>query len=235
MNHGDYTGPIDIHHECWELLPWLANERLSAKDAARAEAHLRDCAACREELTVQRQLRAAIREQDAVVLAPQNSLLKLMQRIDVQEESDAQLELVRSVTTASEHAPASTPRRRPHWLAVAAVLQAVAIAGLLGAVWLQSQEALQAPRYVTMSSGAPATHGPVIRVVFADDTTLEDVNRALRVIDAQIIAGPSDAGVYTLGLSTSYADNASVDAALLSLRASERVVFAESAVAGPEK
>ena len=71
MSHPGFRGPSDIHDECWELLPWLANERLGPRETARVEVHLRDCAACREELQMQQRLRQAIREQDAVVLAPQ--------------------------------------------------------------------------------------------------------------------------------------------------------------------
>jgi hypothetical protein len=57
------------------------------------------------------------------------------------------------------------------------------------------------------------------------------MNRVLRSIDAQIIAGPSEAGVYTLGLATSGADKSTVEKAIAQLRADDRVMFAEPAVA----
>ena len=45
MTHSDHDrmGPLGAHGECWNLLPWIANESASAKDVARVEAHLRDC------------------------------------------------------------------------------------------------------------------------------------------------------------------------------------------------
>ncbi|MGH8238558.1 MAG: hypothetical protein ACREXP_16255, partial [Steroidobacteraceae bacterium] len=68
---------------------------------------------------------------------------------------------------------------------------------------------------------------PVVRVVFAGNIAHDVMNRLLRSIDAQIIAGPSEAGVYTLGLSASSSDKASADQAAAQLRADNRVMFAE--------
>lgn len=228
MNH---TGSR-IHDECWEQLPWLVNERLGARETARLEVHLRECAACREELAAQQRLRQAIRENDAIVLAPQTSLQKLMQRIDASEAASEELDAARSA------APQKHRRWRPSrtgWLAIAAGIQGVAIAALLSMLWLT------APRFATLSSSQPLPQGAVIRVVFAEGTVLDEVNRVLRSIDAQIVAGPSEAGVYTLGLGyndaahDSDAQSASrLDAALSRLRANEGVVFAEAAVARTE-
>jgi hypothetical protein len=251
MSHPGFRGPSDVHDECWELLPWLANERLGARETARVEVHLRDCAACRDELRLQERLRQAIREQDAVVLAPQTSLQKLMQRIDAAEKTDDELDAAHSV-------PEAEPQRRwrpdrAGWLAVAAGVQGVAIAALLSTLWYQSREALNAPRFRTETSSQPMPQGAVIRVVFAERATLDDVNQMLRSIDAQIIAGPSEAGVYTLGLTVRHdaasgasrgsngdtpgddGTNARVDAALVRLRANDQVVFSEAAVARAEQ
>ena len=75
------------------------------------------------------------------------------------------------------------------------------------------------------------THGPVIRVVFAGNVALDDMNRVLRGIGAQIIAGPSEAGVYTLGLAAGSADRSGVEKAIAQLRTDGRVLFAEPALA----
>ena len=241
MSYAGFHGPPDVHDECWELLPWLANERLGAREAARIEVHLRDCSACREELLVQQQLRLAIREHDAaVVLAPQTSLQKLMQRIDAAEEAGDELDAARTA------APPPPPRWRPTrsgWLAIAAGVQGIAIAALLSALWFQSRDELTAPRFATLTSSQPMPRGAVIRVVFAEGVTLDNMNGMLRSIDAQIVAGPSEAGVYTLGLNArehaagdpAETSDARRDAALARLRANEDVVFAEAAVARAEE
>jgi len=235
MTHSDPTGPLGAHGECWNLLPWIANESAAAKDVARVEAHLRDCRECREELEFQRELRNAIRSEEAIVLAPQTSLQKVMQRIDAAAElDDEELE----IEPAALAEPIAVARREParwtRWLPIAAAVQGIAIAGLLAALWTQSQthDDLTSGRYSVLTTpAATVTHGPVIRVVFAGDVALDDMNRMLREIDAQIIAGPSEAGVYTLGLAAGTADQSGVEKAIAQLRAGGRVMFAEPALA----
>jgi hypothetical protein len=232
MTHSDHNGslggPFGAHGECWNLLPWIANESAAVKDVARVEEHLRDCRECQEELAFQRQLREAIRSEEAIVLAPQTSLHKLMQRIDT--VADVEDEIESSPAVAAE--PMVARRASSRWLSIAAAIQGVAIAGLLAALWLQSHEELTAGRYSVLTTPtATVAAGPVIRVVFAGNVALDDMNRVLRSIDAQIIAGPSEAGVYTLGLASRAADASDVEKAIAQLRADGRVMFAEPAVA----
>ncbi len=241
MTHTDHNGsaggPLGAHGECWNLLPWIANESAAAKEVARVEAHLRDCRECQEELAFQRQLRNAIRSEEAIVLAPQTSLQKLLQRIDTVADMDD--DHVASDAPAGEVVEQRRPLARwPRWLPIAAAVQGIAIAGLLATVWSQSRdtshssEALTAGRYQVLTTPTTAvTGGPVIRIVFAGNTALDDMNRVLRSINAQIIAGPSEAGVYTLGLAASATGESGVDQAIAQLRADSRVRFAEPAVA----
>jgi hypothetical protein len=224
MGPRNNMGSLGAHGECWNLLPWIANESAAARDVARVEAHLRDCRECQEELNFQRQLRNAIRAEDAVVLAPQTSLQKLMQRIDTVED----------VVDDSEAMPAgvvATPQRKPalwsRWLPIAAAVQGIVITGLLAAMWMQSSALNEARYTMLLAPDKPVAHSQVIRVVFAGDVALDDMNRVLRSIDAQIIAGPSEAGVYTLGLAAGVKDEPEVNRALAQLRADSHVRFAE--------
>jgi hypothetical protein len=231
MTPDDFRDPNKVHRECWDILPWIANERAGAQDRARAELHLRECAACREELERQRSLREAIRQEEAVVIAPQTSLQKLMQRIDGQEEEPAEVPTREPVEAES---PMPAPRALPRWLPIAAAFQAVAIAGLLGTVWWQARATLEAPRFTTLTSAASMAHGPVIRVVFAPDVSIADINGALRSIPAEIVSGPSEAGVFTLALPDHDESADRVHQALVRLRSNTDVIFAEVAVARPE-
>jgi hypothetical protein len=223
MTHSDDNGfagrALGAHGECWHLLPWIANESATAKDVARVEVHLRNCRECQEELDFQRQLRSAIRAEEAVVLAPQTSLQKLMQRIDNVDNADDDAEAMPAGAVAvpsRKRAPGS------RWLPIAAAVQGIVITGLLAAMWLNEG------RYTMLvTPDEPVGHSQVIRVVFAGDVALDDMNRALRSIDAQIIAGPSEAGVYTLGLAAGEKDGPAADRALAQLRADSHVRFAE--------
>jgi hypothetical protein len=225
-NMGPHDNFLGAHGECWNLLPWIANESAAAKDVARVETHLRDCRECQDELDFQRQLRNAIRAEEAVVLAPQTSLQKLMQRIDTVED-------VGDDPEATPAGVVAMPKRKQalwtRWLPIAAAVQAIAITGLLGALWMQSASDTPTAPYTRLTSHEKAmTQRPVIRVVFTDNVSLDDMNRAVRSVDAQIIAGPSEAGVYTLGAAR-FANESSVDKALEQLRADGHIVFAEPA------
>lgn len=226
MKRGNFMGPTDLHQECWELLPWLANERATPKEIARVDEHLRDCRECQKELELQRRLREAIRTEDSVVLAPQTSLQKLMQRIDADAPA-IDVAVANSEPTATNGtSPGRIAIRRSRWLPIAAAIQGIAIVALLGTLWWQSHATLTAPRFTTLTSDAVLARAPAIRIVFADGVTLNEVNEIVRSIDAQIVAGPSEVGVYTLGLSAELVENA-----LERLRADRRIVFAEPAQA----
>jgi hypothetical protein len=228
-SNGPVGGPLGAHGECWNLLPWIANESAAARDLARVEEHLRDCRECQEELSFQRQLREAIRSEEAIVLAPQTSLQKLMHRIDSVADMDDEHEVA---PAAAEPVVARREPARLRWLPIAAAVQGIAIAGLLAALWSQSRDELAAGRYSVLTTPTAAVaRGPVIRVVFGGNVALDDMNRVLRSIDAQIIAGPSEAGVYTLGLASGAVDKSAVGKAITQLRADGRVMFAEPAVA----
>ena len=238
MTHSPHTGPLGAHGECWNLLPWIANESAAAKDVARVDAHLSECRECQEELEFQRQLRNAIRAEEAIVLAPQTSLQKLIQRIDTVEDLDDDEPETAPVAAAEPVAIASRrePVRWSRWLAIAAAVQGVAIAALLGALWTQAQshDDLTAGRYDMLTTPtATVARVPAIRVVFTGDVALDEMNRVLRAIDAQIIAGPSEASVYTLGLAADAADKSDVEKAIARLRADGHVMFAERVSEAP--
>jgi hypothetical protein len=224
MSSGD-ARVLDPHTECWDLLPWLVNERLGRAETKRVQAHLAECELCRAELREQQQLRDALRKAEPVVLAPQASLQKLLDRIDADEVPPAS---ERTVSVSSGR------YRWGHWLAIAAGLQGLVIAVLLVALWQRSHQELTAPRFTTLSTPTRGAtfEGTVIRIVFDPTLSQGQVNALLLAADAQMIAGPSEAGVYTLTLGED-ATAATVQAALERLRADPGVRFAELAQQRP--
>lgn len=177
-----------LHREVWELLPWLANGSLDDVQRRRCEQHLTECRDCREELRVQQILRQEIQSEESVLHTPHASLRKLMTRIDHDEVGAA----------PRESAPA---RRRQRWLAAAVVIQAVALIGLAGFMSWRLHELREAPRYATLASSStqPATSGAA-RIVFTASTSVAELSELLRAHRAEIVAGPSEAGVYTVVL-----------------------------------
>ena len=229
MTRDDFADSKRTHRECWDLLPWIVNDRASPRDKTKVEQHLTTCDACREELERQRVLRDAIRQEEPIVIAPQTSFQKLMQRIDGQVDEPAPHEPIDEETHV-----AHVPRPFGRWLPIAAAIQAIAIAGLLGTVWWQARATLEAPRFTTLTSSSGIAHGPVIRVVFAPEVSIVSINTVLRAIPAEIVSGPSEAGVFTLALPNEAESADRVHQALLRLRSDPQVIFAEVAMARPE-
>jgi hypothetical protein len=233
MTH-DNESPLSParHRECWSQIGWIVNGTLAPREYAHIEAHLRACRECQDELEAQQRIRDAMRADDAVVLAPQSALQKLMQRIDA-EHAPAELD------DSPDEAPATSEQsllRRSRWLATAAAVQAFAIVWLLATQLRSADEPSTEPRFETLTEPRVVPDGPVIRIVFAEEAALGEINAILRSVGAEIVAGPSEAGVYTLALkpapqAAGSGDAEIIDAALLRLRADGRVLFAESAVA----
>ena len=142
------------------------------------------------------------------------------------EANDAPAEIQSSsVTSVSQPAPSRA--RAPRWLAIAASIQVFVIAGLLAIVWQQRAAEMSAPRFTTLTNASvPRTDGLTLRAVFRKETTNGELQALLSEIDAQVIAGPSEAGVYTLRLPNSGAPP-QVDSVLQTLRRDPNTVFAE--------
>ena len=64
----DPTIPEQPHDEAEELLPWYVTGQLDATERERVEAHLADCASCRDEFVLERR-----RMQDLRSFSPRSS------------------------------------------------------------------------------------------------------------------------------------------------------------------
>ena len=202
MKHPDDARAL--HQRAWEAIPWLVNGRIDETERAALEAHLRGCRDCRDELALQRRLRDELSRQPAPAADVEAGLARLWRRIDAQAAMQ----------------PAAPARNWVRWLAAAAVLEGVALAGLIGAS-IGGPE----PGYRTFSAPPAAAAPHAIRAVFAADLPLGELQQLLDRADLQIVGGPTEVGVYTLAPRP----DARQDAALQQLRADPRVRFAEPA------
>lgn len=193
--------PHPNHEHCWELIPWVVNGRANDADERAVLAHVADCTECREELDRHRELHRHMRGTDDVIAAPNASLQKLLGQIDAQ--------------------PAKAYRIKRPWLVAALWLQLVAIATLAGALFRSS--APPEPAYTTLSTPEVSDRRAALRVVFAPEASLNQINQLLRSVECDIIAGPSEAGVYTLAT----AQDKDVQRIITMLRDHSEVLFAE--------
>jgi anti-sigma factor RsiW len=201
----------DEHTEISGLLPWYLNGTVAEEERLRMEGHLRSCALCREDLERERRVYEAMHADLGVEYMPGASLKKLTARLD---------DLGSSAETAPR--PQRADRQaRVAWrgLAAASVVLTAAVLGL-GAAWLKSHEA----NYHTVTVTAARPPEEVIRAVFAPSITLEELQSVLDEAQLRIVAGPTEAGVYSLASTSSRP----VSASLGILRAHASVRFAES-------
>jgi hypothetical protein len=119
------------------------------------------------------------------------------------------------------------------WVAAAGLAAMLGLA-VWGGGWLLKGPPGRADAYRTLTALPAATlNGARLRVVFAPDLKLNELERLLRSIDASISDGPTEAGVFTLTLTGGDNSAAEVSKRLALLRADASVRFAEPVVTAP--
>jgi anti-sigma factor RsiW len=208
------------HRRTWDAIPWVVNGSATEDQRRVVEAHVPDCADCRDELARQRELQAAMTSEQATTLTNADAGLKrLFQRID-DAEADA------AVASASAPGPRHERRGSARWLVygltMAVVVEAIGISVLgMGLLY-------RAPDYQTLSlpavvTGAQAT----IRIVPTPGLRADELQRLLQGLNLQVVSGPNAVGAYGLA---SLAPGAQLDKQLDALRASPGLQLVEPIV-----
>jgi hypothetical protein len=207
------------HKEAFELLPWYVNETLEEDERREVRSHLSNCLVCRRELAFLEQLDEAVVTSPEVDFAPQRAFASLMQRIET-SEAPVGRRIWASLTSGLHALRSAHPVLRS-----ALLVQAVVI--LFGIfLLLQVPEPDRTPRFETLSdAGSPVAAEPGdarLRVVFAPDVPMSEVQTLLQTGGAHIVDGPSQVGAFAVDVPA-----AESSAWLERLRADDRVRFAE--------
>jgi hypothetical protein len=186
-------------------IPCYPDEGLSDAQRGAVEAHAASCRRCREEIAL---VRGEV--EPAVDAAETEAVLARV------------LERTRAADPPARSGAPAAPRRRGRTrltrIALAAGLAlACAGAGALGALAVRGGGE---PLYTTAAEPAPAAadERPLLDVVFHADADAGRIHAALRAVNGQIVAGPSELGRYQVRL------GAGADA-----RAAARALAAEDA------
>jgi hypothetical protein len=201
------------HVAIWELIPWVLNGRASAAQRGAVAEHLENCGDCRQEVQRQRQLQSALLQQadeGDTQASAEAALARLWTRIDAQAAAPAAL-----------HAPRSSGRPWLRLMLAVIAIESLALTMLAGALWQRSPAAA----YRTLTSVEPPRSAAIIRAVFTPAMRLDELRDLLQKSQLQIVAGPGDAGIYTLAPLA--AGGSDPQALLLQLRADPRVRLAE--------
>jgi len=203
------------HQQVWELLAWYVNGTATPEQRRIVDRHLPHCDACRAECAAQRQLADHLRRDRAPVAGsdPAAGLARLMADLD---------------RPAGDTADAPAARRRHgidrRWRLAVAGLAALV---LFETGTLTTWHARRAD-YQTLSAPAPAAPRATIRLVPAPAMSAGELQDVLHRLGLQVVAGPTEAGVYSLapagGRHGKGSDSASQ---LAALRATPGILFAE--------
>jgi anti-sigma factor RsiW len=206
------------HEEVVLLIPWYVNDTLSDRDRSRVEGHLAACAACRDDLVLERRIHEGMNVESLVEYMPAASLNRLRDMLDGKSAADgAQQESVLQK-------PLDRRLRRWQWLTAASFAGAAAAVGLwVAGHWLQGSRDLAAPVFYTVTNPAAHPRDEVVRAVFSPAITLVELQGLLDEAQLRIISGPSEAGVYSLAARS----NLPVSTSLALLRRHASVRFAE--------
>jgi hypothetical protein len=218
------------HRQAWDLIPWIVNGSAPESELLVVQAHLDSCADCRQELEFQRQLQAAMAVPSSIEIDVRDSWQRLRSRLGAAARPEA------AARNGQRRARGSGKVWMP-WLVAAMVVQAIGL-GALGAAWWSrpttpgAMPAGAASAYRTLSAPEASVQPATIRVVFAPDVTVAQVQGMLAAARLQVRAGPSEVGVWTLGPAGD-SSQAATEAVLRELRAQSEVRFAEAVAGAP--
>jgi hypothetical protein len=212
---------LPVHPDISALIPWYVNGSIGERDRRRVDAHLAQCAHCRDELTREQWIYRNMTAETAVEHMPAVSLNRLQARLDAAEGSE-------------DAAAAAKPRRRSMpWqglMAASVAVMAVALSLLAADRWLQYRaRAAAPPAYYTVTTAVPRAPDEAIRAVFSPTITLSELQSILDEAQLRIVSGPTEAGVYSLAAKS----RRPVSSSLALLRSHAQVRFAESTTSAP--
>jgi Putative zinc-finger len=224
MNDQLNLNRLPDHHEMSALIPWYVNSTLDERQRQRLQSHLMQCSACRADVELERRVHDSIAADTGVEYMPGPSLKRLQARLNALPGARGATDDsgIDEAVRVGPRAGSADPRKL-RWTAIAA--SAVMIGLALGVVMIDRQLRLSAPRsYRTVTSPAPHVPEEVIRAVFAPTITLVNLQALLDEAQLRIVAGPTEAGVYSLAPTS----DRPVPVALARLRKDPAVRFAES-------
>jgi Putative zinc-finger len=225
----NYENTRTAHHpEISELIPWYVNGTIGAIDRQKLDAHFQICAACRDELLQERRVHEAMSADSGIEYMPAASFKRLQARLDEPDEAQAS---VRRAPLLSSRAQARRAGRRMPWQRLAAAsiaVMAVSISLVSADRWYRLRGRDLPSDYHTVTTGVPRAPNEVIRAVFSPTITLVELQAILDEAQLRIVAGPTEAGVYSLAANS----DRPVNSSLALLRRHAAVRFAESTQLG---
>src|SRR5277367_1133222 len=213
----DDHGIDENHQQISGLISWYVNGSIGELDRQKVDAHLSDCAVCRDDLRQEHCIYEGMAAETGVEYMPTASLKRLQARLD---------ELGTGPAAVVASPALQQGRRGVPWQGLAAAsiaVIAVALGVMSAGQWMQLHARELPPNYHTVTTSEARGPDEVIRAVFAPTITLVELQAILNEAKLRIISGPTEAGVYSLAVTS----DRPVSASLAFLRGHDAVRFAE--------
>lgn len=208
------------HQDVFLLLPWYVNGSIAGDERDRVEAHLAECATCRQEVGFVESVEHAANSRESISAIPRNGFATLMQRIDAEETNHP---VRQNQFGAIKAFFSSLVPVQAGWAMAVPALAVALVAGYL--VWPGSGD--RDPAFETLSSSESPESKPLqLRVELLRSVVEEDARQALISIHAGVAIDRAEDGSYTLTLPQGSTPSI-VAKALAELRSNENVVGAE--------
>ena len=200
------------HRAADEMLPWLVNGTLDGDDLAAVDRHVRECARCRREVDLLKQLQAVC-ARDGPALDATSAYRRLRQRIAGGRPLSPFGDRVGAPVRPWQLAPAWTK-----W-AIAAQFAGI----IMLAAWVAMPVGESTGLFRTL--GAPATQtapGGRVAVMFVPEVAESELRRIVQTAGARLVDGPTESNAYVLEIPAG-----NRDAILTALRAEPAVMLAQ--------
>ena len=207
------------HEQAVELLPWLVNDSLDELEKEAVLEHAHACVICRRELSSLQQIGDSISDTSSTLPIPEPDMRRINAQIDALIDRQ---NLWRDSITRFRNLFNSPGR-------IAFAAQSVVLLALaMFLVWPEPDDA----RFETLTQTDGLPDGHYVRVVLSPDIQQSQLRSFLEEYELIIVDGPSNRGVYTLGVAHRTQDT---DLLISSLQDDPIVLFAQPVVIGAER
>lgn len=225
------VGDMQVHQAVQVLLPWYANGTLTGQELHDVATHLDTCPTCQADLAQYRTLRATLQAAPVTDWAPSPAqVARVMGRIEAYEARRTRLRDGYNALRAWVQACRELLEMTPYAVRWTLAAQAMLVLALAGVVTWSGPSMAPGP-YRTLSDGtaqvAQPPPGDALRVVFAADMTVDEMQTVLTSIGGTLLQGPSPLGVYTVGAAPQTEPGTLLSTGLATLRAHPKVRLAE--------
>ncbi|NOT84834.1 MAG: hypothetical protein HOP02_08665 [Methylococcaceae bacterium] len=222
-----HSDPYSDHQAVLLALPWYVNKTLQGEELHQVEAHLNVCLTCKREVISLQNLALMVKQQGALDSAEQVAFAQFKKRLHSAEPANpiVPLQVARSAKATRTQDPGRMSWSLPR---PALALAAVLMVSLLVSGYFKLNQLLVTDYRTLSDAGQTALNPNDIHIVFAENTTAQQMISLLAPFAGEIVTKPTAQAVYTVRFAQTRGQQEILNI-LVQLRQNPQVIFAEPA------